>query len=191
VARGIFDQLGLEVVPVSLSAGPDALAAYMAITSAACVEPLERYVRTGQAGDEVVRRWELGRALRTTGAAELVEAYAVQGRLADQSAAALTRCDVLFSPTMPTTAPLLTDRTTDLADAAAADLADPMVAPYTDCWTVVANLAGLPSLSLPAGRSSADGMPVGMMLSGRPGSDADLLGLAAELERRGLAKIDK
>jgi aspartyl-tRNA(Asn)/glutamyl-tRNA(Gln) amidotransferase subunit A len=89
---------------------------------------------------------------------------------------------------MPSTAPLLIDETADLADASAAELADPMAAPYTDCWTVVANLAGLPALSVPAGCSAEDGMPVGMMLSGRPGSDGELLGLAAALENRGLAE---
>jgi aspartyl-tRNA(Asn)/glutamyl-tRNA(Gln) amidotransferase subunit A len=41
---------------------------------------------------------------------------------------------------------------------------------------VVANLAGIPALSVPA---PVDGLPVGTMLMGAPGSDADLLALAA------------
>ena len=77
---------------------------------------------------------------------------------------------------MPTTAPLLAP-----AGPPTAEVADPLAAPYTDCWTVVANLCGLPAISVPAGRSAADGLPVGVMLTGRAGSDALLLDLAAAL----------
>ena len=185
-AGELLRDIGVEVVGVSVPDARRALAAYMKITSAACVPLIEPYVRTGQAGEEVVRRWEIGRALRRADSAELAAAHAIQQRLAAQTRDALGHCDVLLSPTMPSTAPLLTDETADLADASAAELADPLAAPYTDCWTVVANLAGLPALSLPAGNSPDDGMPVGVMLSGRPGSDDTLLGLAAVMEQRDL-----
>ncbi|MDT4903031.1 MAG: aspartyl-tRNA(Asn)/glutamyl-tRNA(Gln) amidotransferase subunit [Pseudonocardiales bacterium] len=183
VVRHALRRLGVEIISVSVPDSPRALGAYMKITSAACVPLLEPYVRTGQAGDEVVRRWQIGRALLGPGGAdELADAFAVQQRLAEQTRSLFGQCDVLLSPTMPTTAPLLRDETADLADSSAAELADPMAAPYTDCWTVVANLAGLPSLSLPAGRCAFDGMPVGVMLCGRRGSDRDLLDLGAALE---------
>lgn len=175
-------ELGVDVVNVSVADGMAALGAYMTITSAACVEALEPYVRTGQAGDEVVRRWELGRELRASGGASLAAAEAVRANLVRQTAEALRTCDVLLSPTMPTTAPLLWDETADGRDIHAELLADPLTAPYTDCWTVVANLTGMASLSLPAGRSGEDGMPVGVMLSGAAGSDGDLLAIAAALE---------
>jgi aspartyl-tRNA(Asn)/glutamyl-tRNA(Gln) amidotransferase subunit A len=161
--------------------------AYLRITSAACVPLFEPYVRTGQAGAEVLRRFELGVALRANGT-KLVEAYAVRRRLAAQVRAVLTRCDVLLCPTMPTTAPLLFEEIPGLLGVHAEDLADPMHAPYTDCWAVLANLAGVPSLSFPAGCSSTDGMPVGMMLCGPRGCDATLLGLVAALETVGLAQ---
>ncbi len=83
---------------------------------------------------------------------------------------------MLLSPTLPTTAPLFAP-----AGPATADVADPMTAPYTDCWTVVANLAGLPALSVPAGLSPDDGMPVGVMLHAAPGDDAQLVDLARRL----------
>jgi Asp-tRNA(Asn)/Glu-tRNA(Gln) amidotransferase A subunit family amidase len=60
-----------------------------------------------------------------------------------------------------------------------------MAAPYTDRWTVVANLTGLTSLSVPAGRSGEDGMPGGIMMSAVAGADGELLGLGAVLERSG------
>ena len=60
-----------------------------------------------------------------------------------------------------------------------------MAAPYTDCWTVVANLVGLPALSLPSGRSPTDRMPVGTMLMGRPRTDHVLLGSPPHWRPRG------
>jgi aspartyl-tRNA(Asn)/glutamyl-tRNA(Gln) amidotransferase subunit A len=86
----------------------------------------------------------------------------------------------VLSPTLPPPAPRRRAETAD-------DLADPMHAPYTDCWTVVANLAHLAAVSLPAGRSADDGLPVGVQLAGRSGSDGMLLELAARLEAQGLA----
>ena len=49
---------------------------------------------------------------------------------------------------MPTTAPLL------FGALSPEDLTDPLARPYTDCWTVVASLGGVPALSVPC--SSAD-----------------------------------
>ncbi|HVX45720.1 MAG TPA: amidase, partial [Mycobacteriales bacterium] len=175
----VLADIGAEFVRVSLPDSAGALGAYLDITSAACAPFLEPYVRTGQAGQEVLRRWQIGRALLHEDAAELAHARRMQHRLIEQTRDALERCDVLLSPTMPTTAPLLTCER--------AAVADPMTAPYTDCWTVVANLTGLPALSLPAGTSPDDGLPVGVMLTGPPGSDGMLLAVAAAMEDRELA----
>jgi amidase len=51
-------------------------------------------------------------------------------------------------------------------------------APFAAPW----NVLGWPAVSVPAGLSP-DGLPLGVQLVGRPGSEATLLGLAAELER--------
>jgi aspartyl-tRNA(Asn)/glutamyl-tRNA(Gln) amidotransferase subunit A len=172
--------LGAEVVPVSAPAAGRALATYMTVTSAAAAQTLAPYVRTGLAGPEVRRRYEWGLELLRELPSQLEVAQAAQQILHAQVTAALDACDLLLSPTMPTTAPVLE------GGLSPEDLADPMAAPYTDCWTVVANLVGLPALSLPSGRSSEDGMPVGTMLMGRPRTDHLLLRVAATLEAAGV-----
>ncbi len=160
---------GIEVRRVSVSEAPRALSAYMRLTSVAALTWLEPWVRSGRAGDELIRRYEYGLRVRDQDPHSLAGAAEVQRRLRDQVVSALVRHEVLVSPTMPTTAPLLN------GEIAPRELADPLAAPYTDCWTVVANLAGVPALSVPA---PTNGLPAGAMLMGRPGSDADLLALA-------------
>jgi amidase len=49
-------------------------------------------------------------------------------------------------------------------------------------WTSAANVSGLPAVSLPLYQTAA-GVPIGIMLLGRPAGDAALLQLAAQLER--------
>jgi amidase len=51
------------------------------------------------------------------------------------------------------------------------------VHPFCGEW----NLTGQPAVSVPGG-TSADGLPIGVMLVGRHGEEATLLGLAAQLE---------
>ncbi len=178
--------LGIDTVEVSLPATADALQAYLQLTSAACVPLLVEYVRTGNAGPEVLRRHAIGEALRGRDGALLARARAVRADLRRQTAAALGQCDVLLSPTMPTTAPMLPQSVPGApgSRAGVTALDDPLAAPYTDCWTVGANLAGVPALSVPAGESADDGMPVAVMLAGPPGSDATLLALGAALADR-------
>lgn len=161
---------GIEVSLVSVPEAPRALSAYMRLTSVAALAWLEPWVRSGRAGEELLRRYDYGLRLREQDPEALAGAAQVQRRVRDQVTTALVRYEVLVSPTMPTTAPLLDGEITP------EELADPLAAPYTDCWTVVANLAGVPALSVPA---PTDGLPVGAMLMGRPGCDDDLLALAA------------
>ena len=144
----------------------------MTLTSIAALDWLDPYIGSGRAGEELVRRHEYGLKLRENGAEAVGHATEVQRRLRVQVDDALARAEVLVSPTMPTAAPLLEGEITP------EEMADPMAAPYTDCWTVVANLAGVPALSVPA---PTDGLPVGAMLMGRGGSDVDLLDLVGSL----------
>ncbi len=168
---------GVDVIAVRIPAALEALDAYFTLTSAACVRTLAAAVATGRSGAEVLRRYEIGRSLTS---AAIAQARITEAKLITQTRLALTRCDALISPTMPTTAPLLDGGVASTPSME--QLADPMAAPYTDCWTVLANLTGLASLSVPAGLSAEDGMPVGIMISAAAGADRDLLTLGSTLE---------
>jgi aspartyl-tRNA(Asn)/glutamyl-tRNA(Gln) amidotransferase subunit A len=76
--------------------------------------------------------------------------------------------DLLFTPTTPTPAFRL------------GELDDPYEMYLSDVFTVTANLAGVPALSLPVGQ--ADGLPVGGQLIGPPWSEGTLLRVARALE---------
>ncbi|MCL8027355.1 amidase [Nocardioides bruguierae] len=171
------EEAGAELVPVSVPQAREALEAYLVVTSVLVAPVVAPWVATGRAGAHVVRRHRDGRTL-AAGSPTLERARLVRRRLRLALERALEDVDLLVSPTMPTTAPLLSALSTP---GGAEGITDPALAPYTDCWTVVANMAGLPALSLPAGHSHEDGLPVGAMLTGRRGGDALLLAAAEAL----------
>jgi len=78
--------------------------------------------------------------------------------------------DVLLGPTTPTPAFGLGENTSD-----------PVKMYLADIMTVPASLAGLPAISVPAGKSLS-GLPIGVQLVGPRRSDADLLALAKSME---------
>ncbi len=168
-----LESMGCVIQPISIPEAPRALSTYMTLTTVACVTWLQPYIETGRAGVEVVRRHAIG--LELTHTQRHRDAVQERRQLRRSTRHALTRCDVLLSPTMPTTAPMLAGEVSEQ------ELADPMAAPYTDCWTVLANLTGLPALSVPVGHTATDRLPAGMMLTGRPMSDSVLIALAAAL----------
>jgi len=78
--------------------------------------------------------------------------------------------DVLLSPTAPTPAFKLGENTED-----------PIKMYLADVMTVPASLAGLPAISVPAGKSR-EGLPIGVQLIGQRRQDSKLLALAKQLE---------
>ncbi|MDB5161533.1 MAG: gatA [Candidatus Saccharibacteria bacterium] len=80
------------------------------------------------------------------------------------------RYDVLISPTAPTPAFKLGENTSD-----------PVKMYLADVMTVPPSLAGLPAVSIPAGKSES-GLPIGVQLIGQRRSDARLLALAKQME---------
>jgi len=125
------------------------------------IEPFTRYIQEATAN---LHASDLARALRT---AELT------GR---QVAPFFERFDVWLTPTVAIAPPPL----------GLLDTTDPAAmarhAPSTVAFTQVFNVTGAPAVSVPAGFDEA-GLPVGVQLAGRFGAEADLLGVAAELER--------
>lgn len=79
---------------------------------------------------------------------------------------AFAACDVLLTPVTPNTAPKLGE-----------SLADPMKMYLSDLYTVPANLAGLPALSMPCGVDE-QGLPVGAQLMGPKFGEQVLLSVA-------------
>jgi len=175
VALDLLCRLGAEVVELSCPSVDAALETYFAISSVECLPTLQGPAAGGLLGDEAMRRYEIGESLvAEPGAVETAQLATLQ--MKEELSAAFEEVPVLLSPTMPTTAARL-----------GGYLDDPLAVPRTDCWTVVANLTGIPALSLPSGRSPADGLPVGLQLMAPLHQDARVYELGATLQAAGLA----
>ena len=77
---------------------------------------------------------------------------------------------------------LLTPATPSAAFAVGRIIDDPVVNYLNDVFTVPANLAGLPGISVPAGLN-ADGLPLGLQVLGKPYDEASLYRVAGVLEQ--------
>jgi aspartyl-tRNA(Asn)/glutamyl-tRNA(Gln) amidotransferase subunit A len=187
-------QLGAEVDSCELPRSVDyGLACYYLIAPAEASSNLARYdgvryglrrdgegdyyemvARTRDAGfgDEPKRRIMLGTYALSAGYYEAFygQAQKVRTVISREFAAAFERFDVLVSPTSPTVAFPLGERT-----------ANPLAMYVADVLTIPPNLAGLPGLSIPCGLS--DGLPVGLQLIGPQFSENTLFRVGHALER--------
>jgi aspartyl-tRNA(Asn)/glutamyl-tRNA(Gln) amidotransferase subunit A len=98
------------------------------------------------------------------------QAQKVRTLILQDYAAAFERFDVLVSPTSPTTA---------FPIGAKAD--DPMAMYLNDIFTIPANLAGVPAISVPCGRDSA-GLPIGLQLTAKALDEATVFRAGSALE---------
>lgn len=131
----------------------------------------------GEAFSPVTRaHLEAGQRLN---AGEVLKAQSIRASFTRRLLRDLGDWDALVLPTLPVTAPRQGDDWQEFGGTRATTQ-DSMT---WFCWP--GNLAGLPCLSLPVS-TSANGLPIGMMLMGRPGQDERLLGIARDLEARGL-----
>jgi aspartyl-tRNA(Asn)/glutamyl-tRNA(Gln) amidotransferase subunit A len=94
----------------------------------------------------------------------------VRTKIADDFRAAFGRCDLIATPTAPTTAFRLGEKTDD-----------PLAMYLGDLFTIPFSLAGLPAISIPCGRSG--GLPVGLQLGGPAFSENRILDAAFALEQ--------
>ena len=183
---------GAEPVEISLPMTKYALPAYYIIAPAEASSNLARYdgVRFGLrvAGDSLEEMYELTRAagfgpevrrrvligtyVLSAGYydAYYLKAQRVRALIARDFAAAFERVDCLLTPTAPSAAFAIGDK-----------MDDPIAMYLNDLFTVGADLAGLPAVSVPAGLS-ADGLPLGLQVIGRAFDEATVLRVAEVLE---------
>jgi aspartyl-tRNA(Asn)/glutamyl-tRNA(Gln) amidotransferase subunit A len=187
--------LGCEVREISLPNSPHAIATYYIVATAEASSNLARYdgIRFGHRaqggknllelyektraegfGAEVKRRIMLGTYALSAGYfdAYYIRAQKVRALIRRDFLQAFAEVDAVIGPTSPTTAFKLGEK-----------LDDPLAMYLNDVYTVPANLAGLPGLSVPCGFDSK-GLPIGLQLVGRPYEEETILRLgdAAELK---------
>ncbi len=184
---------GAKTRAVSLPHARYAIATYYLIATAEASSNLARYdgVRFGRRaaadtlaamyrrtrsegfGPEVKRRILLGTYVLSAGYYDAYyrKAMKVRTLLRRDFEQALSGCDLLAGPTTPELAFRIGEKT-----------GDPLRMYLSDIYTVSANLAGIPALSVPCGFS--DGLPIGLQLLGRPLDEATLLRVADTYQRR-------
>lgn len=139
--------------------------------SHADLESLYKQSRNEGFGKEVKRRIALGAFVLSAGYfdAYYTKAMKVRRLIREHTQHLLTDCDFLLSPTTPTP-PFRIGEKTD----------DPISMYLSDIYTVHANLAGLPAISLPIGMHS-NGLPFGVQLMARPFEEGALLQFSSQL----------
>jgi aspartyl-tRNA(Asn)/glutamyl-tRNA(Gln) amidotransferase subunit A len=186
-------ELGAELRDVHLPHAPHALSAYYVLAPAECSSNLARYdgVRYGLRaegaedlldmymrtrhdgfGAEVKRRIMLGTYALSSGYYDAYygRAQRVRTKIAEDFRTAFEQIDFIVTPTAPTVAFRLGEKT-----------ADPLAMYLNDYCTVPMSLAGIPAISIPCGHS--EGLPVGLQIAGPAFSENRLLDAARALER--------
>ena len=123
-------------------------------------------------GKEVRRRILIGTYVLSAGYydAYYLKAQRVRARIAEDFTEAYKKCDVILTPTAPSTAFAIGEKQED-----------PIAMYLNDVFTVPASLAGLPGISVPAGLGS-DGLPLGLQILGRAFDEETVLRVAGVLE---------
>lgn len=186
---------GYEIVDVSLDGLSEALAVYYIVMPAEVSSNLARYdgvnfgtrvgdedlmaqyikTRRDGLGEEVKRRILLGTYVLSAGYYDAYYRTAVRARRAikGEFAAAFDAVDVIATPTSPTPAFPLDDKTDN-----------PLEMYAQDMFTVSANIAGIPALSVPAGVVEEGGkeLPVGFQLQAPHGHESVLFTVGQDVE---------
>ncbi|HVE98272.1 MAG TPA: Asp-tRNA(Asn)/Glu-tRNA(Gln) amidotransferase subunit GatA [Mycobacteriales bacterium] len=195
-AVDLLASLGADVVEVSCPHFDYALAAYYLILPSECSSNLARFdamrfgLRVGDDGtrsaeevmsltrddgfgDEVKRRIILGTYALSSGYYDAYygQAQKVRTLITDDFTAAFERCDVLVSPTTPTTAFRIGER-----------VDDPLAMYLADLCTIPSNLSGGAAMSVPCGLAPEDGLPVGLQVMAPALADDRMYRVAAAFE---------
>ena len=187
-ALQVYERLGAQLIEVSLPNLPLSVPTYYVVAPAECSSNLSRFdgVRFGYRcedpkdlvdlykrsrgegfGAEVKRRIMTGTYVLSAGYydAYYLRAQKVRRLITDDFARAFQQVDVLMGPTSPTPA-------FDIG----AKVDDPITMYLNDIYTIGANLAGLPAMSIPCG--SVGGLPVGLQIIGPHFAEGKLLNVA-------------
>jgi len=146
-----------------------------AIQAAKTLDGLYKQTRTQLFGAEVKRRIMLGNFVLSSGYfdAYYKKAKAVQAQIKTDLLTALSQCDVLIMPTMPSEAPKLGEKNTD-----------PVTMYLEDLFTITANVSGLPAITIPFA-SGKSGLPIGVQLLAKPFAEGLLLSIAHQFSKKG------
>jgi aspartyl-tRNA(Asn)/glutamyl-tRNA(Gln) amidotransferase subunit A len=191
----LLEKLGCQRVPLKMPHTDYAIATYYIVATAEASSNLARYdgVRYGLRvhgntlmemyrrtrehgfGPEVKRRIMLGTYALSSGYydAYYLRAQKVRALIARDFASAFEIVDAIITPTAPTPAFKLGEKT-----------ADPLEMYLADIYTVTGSLAGVPGMSVPCGKTTA-GLPIGMQIFASHFGEARILQLASAFERAG------
>ncbi|HEX2053909.1 MAG TPA: Asp-tRNA(Asn)/Glu-tRNA(Gln) amidotransferase subunit GatA [Actinomycetota bacterium] len=190
----ILEKLGAQIGEVSLSSFGYGIDVYYLIAPAEASSNLARFdgvryglrvdgpdvaamnanTRAAGFGAEVKRRIMLGTYSLSSGYydAYYLKAQKARTLIARDFARAYEEFDLLVSPTSPTTAFKIGERTED-----------PLTMYLSDICTVPSSLAGATAISVPCGLSADDGLPVGLQFMAKPLGEATMLAAAYAFEQ--------
>ena len=189
----LLEKLGAKRIPLHMPHTDYAIATYYIVATAEASSNLARYdgVRYGLRvpsaslremykktrergfGPEVKRRIMLGTYVLSAGYydAYYLRAQKVRSLIARDFADAFQKVDAIITPTAPTPAFRLGEKT-----------ADPLQMYLADIYTVTGSLAGVPGISVPCGKTKA-GLPIGMQIFGPHFEEGRVLQLARAFEK--------
>jgi aspartyl-tRNA(Asn)/glutamyl-tRNA(Gln) amidotransferase subunit A len=188
-----LEQRGAVLEEISLPHSEYAVAVYYVVATAEASSNLARYdgmrygyrarakdlaetymiARDQGFGAEVKRRIMLGTYALSAGYydAYYLKAQRVRTLIKQDFEKAFKRCDAIVTPTAPTTAFKIGEKTRD-----------PLAMYLSDVYTISINLAGLPAVSIPCGIDAA-GMPIGMQIIGKHFDETTILRVARDYEQ--------
>jgi aspartyl-tRNA(Asn)/glutamyl-tRNA(Gln) amidotransferase subunit A len=191
----LLEKLGCKRVPLKMPHTDYAIATYYIVATAEASSNLARfdgvryglrvsggtlmdmYRKTREAGfgPEVKRRIMLGTYALSAGYydAYYLRAQKVRSLIARDFADAFQKVDAILTPTTPTPAFKLGEKT-----------ADPLQMYLADIYTVTGSLAGVPGMSIPCGKTAA-GLPIGLQIFGPHFGESKILRLARGFEQAG------
>jgi len=188
-----YEKLGAKLVDINLPTSPLSVAAYYVIAPAEASSNLSRFdgVRYGYRapnysdlndmyaktraqgfGPEVKRRILIGTYVLSHGYydAYYLKAQKVRRLISQDFAHAFKTCDMIMSPTTPSTAFKIGEK-----------VSDPVQMYLSDTFTIAANLAGLPAMSIPCGLDRNQ-LPIGLQLIGNYFDEAGMIAAAHQYQ---------